>query len=61
MPRPKKLALTERRGIFFPVDLLAILETLFFDPINQRAKYGALSDYVVGLIRKDLRGRKLIP
>lgn len=61
MPRPRKYTPTERKGIFFPVDILAILETMFFDPINRRAKYGALSEYIVGLIRKDLRERGLIP
>ena len=61
MPRPRKLTETIRKGIFFPPDILAILETLFYDPVNQRAKYGALSEYICALIRRDLRERKLIP
>jgi hypothetical protein len=60
MPRPKRLNEVIRRGIFFPIDILAILETLFYDPVNERAKYGALSEYIVGLIRKDLRERGLL-
>lgn len=61
MPRPKKLTDCVRREIYIPVELSVIVETLHFDPMKQRAKYGAVSDYVISLIRKDLRERGLIP
>lgn len=60
MPRPKKLTDCTRREVYLPVELAAVIETLHFDPVKQRAKYGAISDYIVSLIRKDLRERGLI-
>lgn len=61
MPRPKKHQATVRRGIIFPLEIDVILETLHFDPINQRAKYGAINEYIISLVRRDLRERGLIP
>ena len=60
MPNPKKLIPPVRREIYLPPELSAILETVYYDPMKQKAKKGAINDYINSLIRKDLRERNLL-
>lgn len=60
MPRPKRHTPTVRKEILIPVDIMAILETLFFDPVLGRAKQNAIPNYVISLVRDDLRRRGLL-
>jgi hypothetical protein len=60
MPRPRLLTPTVRRSLLLPIDLSAILETLFHDPFKEKARYSAINTYIIGLIREDLRKRNLI-
>jgi hypothetical protein len=60
MPRPKRLFPVVRREIALPENLAAILETLFFDPVLGRAKQSAIPQYIISLIREDLKRRGLL-
>lgn len=57
MPRPKKLTQQVRREVYLPVNIAAILETLFLDPMSGRARYNSINVYINSLIVADLSRR----
>lgn len=57
MPRPKKLTQQVRREVYLPVNIAAILETLFLDPMSGRARYNSINTYINSLIVADLSRR----
>lgn len=60
MPRPKRHFPAVRREIMLPENIAAILETLFYNPVLGRAKQSAIPEYILGLIREDLKRRGLL-
>lgn len=61
MPRPKKLTKQVRREIYLPVNIAAILETLFLNPVAGRARYNSINIYINSLIVADLKRRGFLP
>lgn len=57
MPRPKKHTECVRKEVYIPVPLMALIATLHFDPVRKSIQYGSFPDYILSLIRKDLRER----
>lgn len=60
MARPKRPIDVVRREIYLPVNVAAILETLFFDEFKQKPQYGGINEHIISLVRKDLRERGLL-
>lgn len=60
MPRPKKHIPTVRLEFACPENLYAILSTLFHDPLLGKPRFGAIAEYLIGLIREDLKRRGLL-
>ena len=57
--RPRKTVATTGWKIRMPEDLAAKVDLIMMDPLTQRVAYGARSDYIVALVRADLRSRGL--
>lgn len=60
MPRRKNEVELIRRELYLDPQITAILETLFLNPITNRATYGQINLYITGLIRQDLTRRGLL-
>ncbi len=48
-----------RWQVFVNEKLAAAVELLLLDPMREKAKYGARTEYLEGLIRKDLTERRI--
>ena len=61
MPRPHLPVRPIEVAFSLPSDLIAAVEIHLWDPINNRAKYGARSKLVAALLREWLRLRENSP
>lgn len=57
--KPRKATPTTGWKVRIPEDLAAKVDLIMMDPLTQKVTYGARSDYIVALIRADLRARGL--
>ena len=57
MPRRRNYYQTIQREIYLPLNISAILESLFLDPVKGRARYNAINTYINSLIIDDLKRR----
>lgn len=57
MPKPRHTIRPVRLHIALPEDVAARLDLMLYSEVEQRVPFGARSDYICNLIRKDLEAR----
>lgn len=51
MARPRKTIPSEEQKLHIPIDVLADVRLLLYDPLRQRTRTGAISELVTELLR----------